>query len=329
MISMKKQKYAAFVVPTGIGASIGGFAGDASCYARELASDIPLIVNPNVVNAACFSGISSNMLYTEGWTISQFFKGNLSLIPSKNNKVGVIFDRSISQKILNIHINTINAVKTVYGVDVVGYEVCDESSGVEFFMTENNISSGALKNEKTLLAAAKKLIARGAQTIAVVCHFDEPPEDDYSQGNSPDIVGGVEAIISHYLTRELMVPVVHAPAFEVIDMTGEIVDPRAAAEYITPTFLPCILLGLQNAPLIKPKLDEKYVTVNDIAALVMPSNALGASIVFDAIGRKIPVFAVEENKSVLNVDSYALGLDDDIIKLSKYSDVYANLEKVL
>ena len=65
----------ALVVPTGIGASIGGYAGDASQIARMFAKDFNVIVNPNVVNAACFSGISENMLYTEGFAINEFFKG--------------------------------------------------------------------------------------------------------------------------------------------------------------------------------------------------------------------------------------------------------------
>ena len=71
------MKTGAFIVPTGIGASIGGFAGDASCWARKLSKKCNLIVNPNVVNAACFSGITENMLYVEGYILDEFFKGNL------------------------------------------------------------------------------------------------------------------------------------------------------------------------------------------------------------------------------------------------------------
>ena len=77
MIDLEKQTIA-FVVPTGVGASIGGFAGDASCYARKFAEEFNVIVNPNVVNAACFSGITDNMLYTEGWAMSEFFKGKIN-----------------------------------------------------------------------------------------------------------------------------------------------------------------------------------------------------------------------------------------------------------
>ena len=81
------MKHGAFIVPTGIGASIGGFAGDASKWARKLANKYKLIVNPNVVNAACFSGITENMLYVEGYTLDRFFKGECNLKPANNNKI--------------------------------------------------------------------------------------------------------------------------------------------------------------------------------------------------------------------------------------------------
>ena len=55
------EKLGVFVVPTGIGASVGGFAGDASCQARAFTEKSRLIVNPNVVNAGGFSGINDRM----------------------------------------------------------------------------------------------------------------------------------------------------------------------------------------------------------------------------------------------------------------------------
>ena len=84
-MAYNNKKLGAFIVPTGIGASIGGYAGDASTYARKFANNnINLIVNPNVVNAGCFSGITQNMLYTEGYTLDSFFKGEINLIPSNS-----------------------------------------------------------------------------------------------------------------------------------------------------------------------------------------------------------------------------------------------------
>ena len=96
MLNYKDKPIIAFVVPTGIGASVGGFAGDASSAVRKFAKYFNVIVNPNVVNAACFSGITENMLYTEGWALNNLFKNNLSLVPSENNKIGLIFDKGIS-----------------------------------------------------------------------------------------------------------------------------------------------------------------------------------------------------------------------------------------
>ena len=327
MLSYDKDKpLIAFVVPTGIGASIGGYAGDASQYARLFAKDFNVIVNPNVVNAACFSGITNNMLYTEGWTLSQFVKGNIDLIPSEQNKIGVIFDKGISQGILNVHLNTINAVKTVYGIEIEAYEITEEPCEVKFFNTSSGISSGSVMNNNTLLQTGKKLLEKGVNVIAVVCKFDEPPEDNYKDGNEVDIVGGVEAVISHYLTRELQVPVVHAPAFENITITKDLVDAKAAAEYITPTFLPCLLIALKNAPLFSSKKVEQYINIKDLKALVMPYNSLGSSIVVDAIEKNIKVFAIKENSSILKISKNILN-KSDIIELDTYKDCYQYLRK--
>lgn len=324
----EKKETIAMVVPTGIGACIGGFAGDASLTAKMFARDFNVILNPNVVNAACFTGISDNMLYTEGSTLTELFKGNLGLIPSENNKIGIIFDKGIFQGVLNVHINTMNAVKTIYGVNVIGYEITDKPCGVEFFNTQSGVSSGSVLNPETMAEAGRKLIEKGANVLAVVCKFDEAPDDNYQDGEGVDIVGGVEAIISHYLTRTLKVPVVHSPAFEDITITTDIVDPRAAAEYITPTFLPCLLIALKNAPLFSFEKVEQYISRKDVKALIMPYNALGSSIVFNAIKNNIKVYAVRENKSVLNITKENLKCND-IIEVSTYEECYKLLKENL
>jgi len=320
---------ACFLVPTGIGASIGGFAGDASCFARELAQNTQLIVNPNVVNAAVFSGITPNMLYTEGFAIDEFFEEKIALRPSKNNKIGIIFDSAIPQNVLNIHINTLNAVKVVYGVDILGYELTKEAVGIEFCIEESGISSGKVNNPQTLIAAGQSLKNQGATAIAVICLFDEPKEDGYASGNGVDVVGGVEAIISHILTKELNLPIAHAPAFKDITIPTEIVDPRAAAEYITPTFLPCILLGLQNAPqLIKMEdVQQGDINVKDLKALIMPHNSLGCVPVLEAKKHNIPIIAVKENHTVLDVTAQKLGIE--VIEVETYAEAKRVLEKIL
>lgn len=291
------MKTGAFIVPTGIGASIGGFAGDASCWARKLSKKCNLIVNPNVVNAACFSGITENMLYVEGYILDEFFKGNLALTPSCNNKIGVIFDSSISKEVLNVHINTINAVKTVYGINIIGYDVTDSGVGVEFFVDNSGVSTGNVKNLDVLKKSAQRLIAKGAEAIAVVCRFPEEQGDDYASGIGVDPVGGVEAIISHYISKEFKVPCAHAPAFDDISISTEVVDARCSAEYITPTFLPCILIGLNQAPMIT----NSGISVDDLDFLVMPYNSIGGIPVMESVKRNIKVYAIKENKTILDV----------------------------
>ena len=315
------MKLGAFIVPTGIGASIGGFAGDASCYARKFAQTDKLIVNPNVVNAGCFSGITNNMLYVEGYSLDEFFKGNLCLKECNNNKIGVIFDKGISKGILNVHINTINAVKTVYGIDILGWDITDENVGVEFYVASSGISTGQIANIETILHSAKRLINRGAEAIAIVCKFEDYECDDYSNGIGVDPVGGVEAVISHYISKELKIPCAHSPAFEDIETEQRLVDARCSAEYITPTYLPCILIGLSQAP----QLSKQGISVNDLDYLLMPYNSMGSIPVFEAIKRNIPIYVVKENKTVLDVTAEKLNIK--CINVNTYDEAFELIHK--
>ena len=78
---------------------------------------------------------------------------------------------------------------------------------------------------------------KGIDVIAVAWKFDEPPENNYKDGEGVDIVCGVEAIISHYLTRELQIHVVHAPAFDNITITKDVLNKNDIIE--TETYEQC------------------------------------------------------------------------------------------
>ena len=294
------EKLGAFIIPTGVGASIGGYAGDASSFARKFAKKSKLIVNPNVVNAGCFSGITENMLYVEGYSLDEFFKGKLFLNPSEKNKIGIIFDKAIPRDVLNVHINTMNAVKCIYDVNILSYEITKEDVGVEFNIENSGISTGSLRNPQTLLNSAKKLLSKGCNAIAIVCLFEDPEDinKNYSNGVGTDPVGGVEAIISHYISKELRIPCAHSPAFIDYQIYPDIVDIKSSSEYITPTFLPCILIGLNNAPKLSL---EKGIGIDDLDYLVMPYDSLGSIPVFEAIKRNIKVYAIKENQTALNI----------------------------
>ena len=321
------EKLGVFIVPTGIGAAIGGYAGDASSYARNFSKIAKLIVNPNVVNAGGFSGINDNMFYVEGYSLNEFFKGNINLNPSFENKIGVVFDKAIPQDVLNIHINTINAVKTVYGIDIFGYEVTQQDAGVEFNLDSDGVSSGSVKNIETLIEAAKKLIANGADAIAVVCMFEDPEDmnEDYANGEGTDPVGGVEAIISHCMSKALKVPVAHSPAFADYSISSEIVNPKSSSEYITPTFLPCVLIGLSNAPKF---VNKGGIGIDKVDFLVMPYDSLGCIPVFEALKNNIPVYVVKENTTALNVTNNLLHKSDNIREFETYDECYEYISQL-
>ncbi|MBQ8460364.1 DUF3326 domain-containing protein [bacterium] len=315
----KNKKTGAFIVPTGIGASIGGYAGDAGAYARKFAKYTNLIVNPNVVNAGGFSAITDSMLYVEGYSLDSFFKGEINLIPSIGNKIGIIYDKAIPQNVLNIHINTENAVKTVYGADILAREITENEVGVEFFMTGDGISTGRIKNIETIGKACEKLISAGCEVIAIVCLFEEAETDNpnYANGQGTDPVGGVEAIISHYISKYFKIPCAHSPAFVDYTIYPDIVNPKSASEYITPTFLPCILLGLSQAPKISTNLSVG-LNINNIDFLIMPHNSLGSIPVFEALKRNITIYAIKENSTEIDVTKEKLFANSNIIEIDTY-----------
>jgi hypothetical protein len=256
------------------------------------------------------------MFYVEGYAIDEFFRGKYNLLPSNHNKVGVVFDKSIPQDILNIHINTINAVKTVYGIDVIGYEITDEEVGVNFYVDESGASMGNIDNLSTIKKSSEKLLHNGADAIAIVCMFPEDEGDDYENGIGVDPVGGVEAIISHYITKELGIPCAHAPAFCETSISSKIVDPRCSAEYITPTFLPCILIGLSQAPKL---VNNGNISIDNLDFLVMPFNSLGGIPVLEMQKLDKPIYVIRENQTVLDVTSEKLGIN--CIVLNTYDEL--------
>jgi len=199
------------VIPTGTGASIGGFAGDATPYMNLIASvsDV-LVTHPNVANAAVFQELPANTLYVEGYALDQFIQGNWALQPVRHNRIGVVFDSAIEPEMLTLHLNTINAAKSVYGLDIVGYVLTREPVETTCTQTPSGCSSGNLKNPRTVLEACMKLIKSGANAIALCTQLPdlepmraEPNSenadnnDDDEQDDSDDIVMSEASISSH------------------------------------------------------------------------------------------------------------------------------------
>ena len=106
-------------------------------------------------------------------------------------------------------------------------------------------------------------------------------------------------------------------AFNDFSISPDVVDSRCSAEYITPTFLPCILIGLNNAPHITKY--ENGLNVDILDFLTVPYNALGGIPVFEMGKRNKKIYAIKENKTVLDVTLEKLPLECDIINM--YEDL--------
>jgi hypothetical protein len=139
--------------------------------------------------------------------------------------------------------------------------------------------------------------------------------DIYFKGKGPNPYGGTEALISRTISKRLNIPAAHAPLLRLKEMKQMLyksrVDPRAAAEAITQAYLGCILQGLHKAaqPISLDKARDSDILLNDILAVVIPATCMGGIPALAAAKFKIPIIAVKENKTVLNVTSDKLNIN--------------------
>ncbi len=316
-----KKDVIAISLPTGIGADIGGYAGDFGYVARKFSKYFHLIINPNAVNGGILSAINYDMSYLEGYLFDDFFKKNISITPKRpyeENKIGVIFDCSMPENIRNIHINTINALKYVKGIDIIEPEYTKKSPEAKLEV-KHGISAGTIKNPDVLLESSEKLIKKGAEAIAVVCYFSEDYDDiNYENAQGIDPIGGIEAIISHLIAKEFKIPCAHSPAFCDVDIAQKIVNPKVSSELISSTYLPCIIEGLSIAPKIFNNLEEGRISYKDVKCLIVPKDAMGSSSVLSCNKNNIKIITVE-NKTTLNVTKEKLNIKP-YMEFDNYND---------
>lgn len=302
------------IVPTGIGATIGGYAGDALPIARAIASiSSNLITHPNVLNGAQLYWNLPNTLYVEGYGLDQFAKGEWGLKPVHQNRVGLILDQSIEPDLLLRHLQVADATRATLGLDLTDYIITDAPLAVQLKTADSGASWGTIGNPGSLLRAAETLITTArAQALAVVARFPDDPDSlalqNYRYGDGVDALAGAEAVISHLLVRQFRLPVAHAPALNPLPLDPNIA-PRAAAEELGYTFLPCVLVGLSRAPQFLPKqVNSESLWSCDVDAVVIPADACGGSAILSFSSQNVKIIAVEENQTRMKVPPEVLGI---------------------
>ncbi|NET23985.1 DUF3326 domain-containing protein [Okeania sp. SIO1I7] len=305
------------IIPTGIGASIGGYAGDALPVARAIAQtcDI-LITHPNVLNGAQLYWPLSNALYVEGYALDKFAQGWYGLQPVHQNRVGLILDQGIEAELQMRHLQAADATRATLGLNLTDYIITDVPLEVQLQQSESGASWGTIANSDSLLRAAETLIHKAkAEAIAVVARF---PDDEgstglqlYRHGQGVDPLAGAEAVISHLIVKTFQVPCAHAPALLPLPLDPNL-SPRSAAEEIGYTFLPCVLVGLSRAPqLVKTKdspLLPNTILAKQVDAVVVPATACGGSAVMSFSQTPAQIIAVRENKTQMQASPESLGI---------------------
>lgn len=312
------------IVPTGIGASIGGYAGDAMPVARAMAQCCDrLITHPNVLNGAQLYWTAPNIYYVEGYGLDQFASATWGLKPRRQNRLGLILDQAIEPDLALRHIQAAEATKTTLGLDLREYVVTDQPLEIEQKKATSGASWGTIGNPDSLLRAAEKLVTQAkVEAIAIVARFPDDQDSqelqNYRKGSGVDPIAGAEAVISHLVVRAFKIPAAHAPALNTLPLDPSL-SPKAAAEELGYTFLPCVLVGLSRAPqFITHNLANHpdAITASQVNAVVIPASASGSSAVLSLSHSNARIIAVEDNHTQMAVYPEPLGIK--AIKVKSY-----------
>jgi hypothetical protein len=322
---MQRPYTAILTIPTGIGAAIGGYAGDAIAVARTIAQVCDrLITHPNVLNGASLYWNLPNAFYVEGYGLDKFAAGHWGLRPVRSNKIGLLLDQGIEPELRLRHLQVADAARATLGLTLTDHVITDAPLNVELRTSASGVSWGTIGNPDSLLRAAEVLIKQaGAEAIAVVARFPDDMDavavEKYHQGKGVDPLAGAEAVISHLLVRTFKIPCAHAPALASTPPDPNL-SPRAAAEEIGYTFLPCVLVGLSYAPqfIIDRSISNlpADIWVEQVDAAIAPATACGSSALLSLHQRRCQIITVEENKTQIQVPPQALGIES--IQVNSY-----------
>ena len=301
-----------FLIPTGIGAEIGGHAGDATPAARLIAETCDtLILHPNVVNASDINEMPANSLYVEGSVIARLLMGTIGLVPTRANRVLVIIDAHKDDLFVNAAINAVSAARSSYGL--VCPEVIKLSPPVRMRseFTDFGTAAGEISGLERVFAVLQEQEGEyDAVAISSVISVPEEFHQGYfdAAGAMVNPWGGVEAMLTHAVSSRFNVPSAHSPMFETQNIANRdpgVVEPRMAAEAISLTFFESVLKGLYKSPRIvtdSSQMSEPgVISASEISCLVIPDGCVGLP-TLAALEQGIPVIAVRENKNLMAND---------------------------
>jgi len=305
------------IIPTGLGAEIGGHAGDATPVAKLIGKCCnTLITHPNVVNASDHNEMPDNTLYVEGSILDRFLRGEIRLNPVKTyNRILLIVNRPVT----NETINAVSTARMTLGADIKILELKEPLIMKAFF--KGGRATGHVSGIDSLIDQVNGYYDC-FDAIALSTSIDVDNKEtalEYLRGvGGINPWGGVEAKVSKRIADATDKPVAHAPFGHTIDENfNEVVDPRMAAEMVSCTYLQCVLKGLHRAPRISKNVG---LSVNDVDLLISPVCSVGEPH-WACEKAGIPIIVVNENRAV--------GYEEMYEKLSSNEGNYIVVENYL
>ena len=284
------------IIPTGIGCSIGGHAGDANPVAKLLGSVCDnLILHPNVVNAADINEMPENAWYVEGGLLDRFLDGEFYLKKPKSNKILLLVNKPIRPET----VNAVNAARHTIGCNI---EICELELqfDMEGFYNEDGTAGGSFYGIDSLIEQIENY-EFDAVAMATQIKVKKETALNYFKTGGVNPWGKIEAMVSRAITDRINKPFAHAPVETddaEIRYLNELVNPRIAAEFISTCYIHCVFKGLHKAPRIS---DDTGICNDDIDCLVTPINCLGPAHL-SCLHKKIPIIAVADNVPITKVD---------------------------
>lgn len=300
------------LVPTGIGAEIGGHAGDAAPVARLISQACDnVILHPNVVNASDINEMPTNALYVEGSVVTRLLMGTIGLVPVRSNRVLLVLSEHDDEMFVSAAANAVGAARASFGMNCPYVLKLADPFVMTADFTKAGTAAGEISGLGELFDALEDCRADyDALAISSVISVPRDFHETYfsSAGNMINPWGGVEAMLTHAISNRFNVPSAHSPMLETRDIANQdhgIVDTRMAAEAVSLTFLHSVLKGLHKSPRIVSdcsQLGESGVmSVADVSCLVIPDGCVGLP-TLAALEQGIPVIAVRENKNLMSND---------------------------
>ncbi len=294
-----KDFNAVLLIPTGIGAEIGGHCGDGNVIARLIASACDtLITHPNVVNASDINEMTENTLYVEGSIISRLLMGQIGLQKTRSNRILMLMDKHDDPLFNDEIINAVSSARISLGIDCDVYEMPNIINS-ESMYSNSGRATGKIENLEYLFDIIQNL-SNDYEAIGLSTFIKVPEYYHKNYFSNDDMInpwGGIEAMLTHSVSTRFNLPSAHSPMMasrEVMELEVGIVDPRKAPESASLTYLHCILKGLHKSPRITHP--NKGINSEDISCLIIPYGCIGLP-TLAALEQGIPVIAVKENKN--------------------------------